>query len=473
MVLWRKLLWGGLVVVMALGGAFWQVAPEARAQVPTAVEVWYFPPDELGPALIEYRDAAGTVLASYALASDSVTEFLQGGGVLTTSDSAEFIGVFDPRVGLLRYFSVYDKPQDTDAEFYVLSRAVPAPNGDFVYAISRMSTQFDAPSYNIIYYADASYEQVRTIYSVESAEPWYRMEPFAWSDDGATVLLHNAPEGIGGYILFWTYVGVQARSLANMEQGVLLGDIDGFAGDLSMTALVARNDDYTVQGINVTTLATGATAFYPLPELGETVHAGGNAHFSPSGALLAYQVARENPLNEKLWTLVVDLQSGQTRVVAEQELTPEDWNLKYIAGWMGENMLALSNPWGGNSLLVNLETGTRTEAPGVFLGYAQGVSDVSGFAPPGMVPVQCDTSPVSRLQPAARGQVVAESVELHSWASYDSEVTAREPAGATFTVQHGPYCTPSTLWWDVLFDDGQRGYVIEGNAQGLYLAPLQ
>ena len=473
---WRWLVYALIMAAMGLGTVGVHSAPVARAQGRAPwLEVWYFPADDLGPALVEYRDAAGTVLASYALASNNIVEFAQGGGYLVTDDNLNTIGVFDPRMGLLRYYQVVDKPEDTDAEFYVLSHPAPAPNGDLAYAISRVSSQFDVPSYNSIYYADPAYQQVRTIYELESAEPWYTVTPFAWSGDGSTLLLHNQPQGIGGYILFWTYQGVQARPLANMEQVTWLGDLDGFADDLSRTALVAYDDQYVVQGINVIDVASGAQTFYPLPALGETAYTGGNAHFSPSGTRLAYQVARENAENEKFWTIGVDLTNGQSQVVFAQEFTEDDWDYAYVAGWLDDATLVIGGPWAGPSRLVNVETGAVTEVPGVFLGYAQGVSDVSDFAPPGMVPVQCDTSPVSGLAPQVRGRVMDQAgmVNVYSWASYDSEVVAQAQSGAVFTVLDGPQCIDSTLWWSVRFDNGVEGYVIEGNYQGRYLEPLQ
>ncbi len=470
--LWRWPFYALIALSVALGGRGVRTAPTAQAQGTLPwLEVWYFPNDDLGPAIIEYRDTVGTVLASYPLATDNLHEIAQGGGNIATRDGNDFLGVFDPHVGVFRYFTVIDKPRDTDTEFYTLSRPIPAPNGWIAYAISRVGSQFDVPAFNSIYYADPSYEQISSIYDVESAEPWYSVEPFAWSDDGSALLLHNAPIGVGGYILFWTYLGVQAHPLTDMQQSIPLGDLDGFAGDLSMTAQVARDADYVVQGIQVTTVADGTTVTYPLPPLGEPVYAGGNAHFSPSRTRLAYQVARENPEDEKFWTIVVDLTTGQSRVVYEQTFTEEDWDFDYIAGWLDDKTLVVGSQWQGRSILVDVESGALTEALGVFLGLAQGVNEVSSFAPSGMVYVQCDASPVSRLAPGARGRVMAASVSLYSWTSYDADVTGQEPAGATFTVQHGPFCSSGTVWWDVLFDDGQQGYVIESNYQGYLLEP--
>ena len=471
---WRWPLYALIALSVVLSGWGVHAAPTAQAQGALPwLEVWYFPNDDLGPPIIEYRDAVGTVLASYPLATDNFSEVFQGGGNIATRDGNDFLGVFNPHVGVLRYFTVTDKPQDTDTEFYVLSRPIPTPNGWLTYSISRMDTQGEQPAFNSIYYADPSYERISSIYDAESAEPWFGIEPLGWTDDGSMLLLHNAPTGIGGYILFWTYLGVEAHPLTDMQQSIPLGDLDGYAGDLSMTAQVVRDADYVVQGIQVTVVASGDTMTYPLPPLGEPVHAGGNAHFSPSHTRLAYQVARENPEDEKFWTVVVDLTTGQSRVVYEQTFTQEDWDFGYISGWLDDSTLVVGSQWQGRSVLVNVDSGALTEAPGVFLGYAQGVNEVGGFAPAGMVYVQCDDAPISRLAPGVRGRVVADSVTLQSWTSYDADVTGQEPAGATFTAQHGPFCGSGTLWWDVLFDDGQQGYVIESNYQGYFLEPAQ
>ncbi len=473
---WKWLLYT-LTIAAVMTGA-WGVqgtAPtRAQARAPW-LEVWYFPADELGPALVEYRDAAGTVLASYALASNNLPQFTQGGGYLMASDGYGHIIIFDPRMGLLRYYRAAELPEDTETEYYVVSQPAPTPNGDLAYTISRISLESDVPTQNSIYYADPAYEHVRQVYALQSSEPWYTVSPLGWSADGETLVLYNEPQGVGGYVLFWTYENTQARPLADMEQVTWLGNVDGFSADLRMTATVSRDNRYVVQGINVTEVASGEQTFYPLPPLGETAHAAGNAHFSPSGARLAFQVARENPLEEKFWTVVVDLADGQSRVVFAQEFAEDDWDYAYLAGWLDDSTLVIGGPWAGPSRLVDVESGTVTEVPGVFLGYAQGVSEVSGFAPPGMVPVQCDGTAVSRLAPGVRGRVMSDvgTLNVYGWESYEATVTAQAQANEVFTVMDGPQCNDGALWWSVQFENGTLGYVVEGDTQRRYLEPLE
>lgn len=468
-------LWRSVTVTLLLVGMHLLTVVPVRAQGgPPWLQVWYFGARDGSAPRVEYRDAGEAVQASYTVTNDALYSPLQGYGLLT-GWGQDALPVFNPYQGSILLHSVPNKPPDTDAAFTVLSNAVPGPGGQIAYTVSQLDMQAQQPGLSAIYVATPGRGDDRLVWQGQTTQPWQAVQPLGWSADGSTLLLHTMPQGIGGYILYWTYQDVQALALATGTT-TALGNLDGYAADLSLTALV-EYDAAGLVGLRVTQVATGQSLFYPLPELGEQPMVGGNAVFAPDRARVAYQVARSNPDAEKLWTIVVDLMTGESRVVLIDEAT--GWEQRYgaIGGWLNATTLVVGGTWNAHSALVDVTTGTLLrEQEGAFLGYAEGITSAEGFAPSGMAYAQCPGAPISRLGTGQRGRVTLTGgglTNVRQSPGRDAALAGQVAEGAPFMVTAGPVCTDGYAWWWVTFDDGLSGAVAEGDAAGYYLEPWQ
>jgi hypothetical protein len=273
-------------------------------------------------------------------------------------------------------------------------------------------------------------------------EPYLAVEPIGWSADGSTLLLQDRPQGIGGYILFMSYNNVRALNLAT---GVFtpLESIDGYSSDLQYTAVVDTNDSGPVS-LTMIQVSTRQSQTAPLPALGEQPSVGGNAIFSPANSHVAYQVARGVPDSEKFWTIVVT--GSESRVVLEDE----SGRYSNISGWLDENTLVVGSAFSLQSAIIDVNSGTvLREVSGNFLGYANGLTSTSGFAPSGTVYAQCPGAPVTRLTVFGRGRITTSNGALTNVRSYpgtQAEISATMPEGSTFTVSTGPDCVEGYAW---------------------------
>ncbi|MBN1965375.1 MAG: hypothetical protein JW910_12070, partial [Anaerolineae bacterium] len=289
------------------------IAPAAvqtvTAQAQPWLQVWAVPGENWSVYSLEYRDAAGQVLASYVI-NDLTWPRHAGGRLYGTA--LENIPVFDPYAGTVAYQPVTGKLQDTDQDFYLVMDAIPAPDGQtYAYTISVQHSDYTLQALSTIYIGHVGQAGDRQLLQVQM-EPSHALSPMGWADNGNILLLHLQPIGIGGYILFWTYQDVQLYDLrTNAVVGV--GDVDGYSEDGRKIARVILSDGPA--RLEILDVASGTTAGYNMPNLGEAPRVGGGAIFSPSGMKVAYQVARGEPDNEKYWTLLTDLQTGLTTIL--------------------------------------------------------------------------------------------------------------------------------------------------------------
>jgi hypothetical protein len=439
---------------------------------PVWLQVWGILGQGSTSFTLEYRDAAGNVLASYTLSGSDFGfgwQTHQKGGRLFGSSTSSF-PIFDPYTGNVIYDPIAGKQTDTNQVFYNTSVAVPAPDGQvYAYGVTPMYNDFSSPTTSSIYVASPGQNDARLLFQQPMAEGYLSLEPLGWSDDGSILLLHEMPTGIGGYILFWQYQNVQAYNLSS-GAAVPVGDVDGYSGNAQLFAAVQRSD--TVQGLQVTNIATQQVTNYPLPNLGETVYFGGGAFFSPSATKVAYQVARGDPENEKFWTIVVDLQTGQSQVVLQDQFTDYQGVYGYIGGWLDDSTLAVGQT-DAKTALINVANGTLLrEARGGFLGYANGITDTTGFAASASVQRICPGAPPSRLEIGGRGRVTfTDGTPVRVRQSPGGTQTDTQPEGAVFDVLNGPTCQGSYAWWEVRFDSGVYGFVAEGDLNSYYLEP--
>jgi hypothetical protein len=459
-----------ILLVIVLSVPLLSGAP-ARAQSGQVVQIWRVSDIPDSPMTLEYRDTAGNVLASYVMGVDSLNWPAHAGGRIFGSGAGS-IPVFDPYQGKVIYHPVPGVGVDTDQLFYRVSRAIPSPDGQrYAYGVNLQHSDPALAATSWVYIATLGQFDDRVIFQ-QDTESFLAIEPFGWSADGSKVLLHDMPQGIGGYILFWTYQNVQALDL-NTGTAQFLGNIDGYSADLQYTALVERNDS-GVTGLLVTQTATGAQTRYLLPALapGEVPWAGGEARFSPMNTRLAYQIARSDPEGEKFWTIAVDLTTGESRVVLEDEAPDYDVNYGNLSGWLDENRLLIGSSWTDKSALVDGSTG---QFIGEYRGSYVGTFTLAGtLAPSSLALAQCPGAPPSRLQPYKGGRITftdGSATNVRRLPGVSAEVITQKPEGETFQVVGGPACADGFAWWQVNFPDNTYGYVAEGTLTEYYLEP--
>lgn len=450
---------------------------QAQSDAPPWLQIWTTWDRVGGTTTFEYRNAAGQTLASYVLYQEGFGWPHTGGRLVFGYEMNGSFPIFDPLIGQVT-LEPLSKPADTSQDYYMASRTIPAPDGSrYSYAITRQDASFEKPAYSWIYVA-APGGGSALVWEQASTEPWLIYEPIAWTDDGSRLLIREQPVGIGGYILFWQEQNVRALDL-NTGALTPLGNLDGYSGDAQLAATMLSNDNGPI-GLRVADLITGNPADFQLPLLPEQPTVGGGAFFSPDKTKVAYQVARGDPMSEKFWTIVVDLQTGQSRIVLEDESPASDeyTEVRYghIAGWLDSSRLVVGGESDPHvSAVIDVNTGTKLgELPGQFLGYAVGTTDTTGFAAPQAAsPTQCPGAPAQRLQVNLSGRVTftdGRPVNVRSGPGGDKIGTQAE--GATFIVQSGPVCQGGYTWWGVRFDNnGMTGFVAEGDLSSYFLEP--
>jgi hypothetical protein len=459
-----------VLILVALAALMVPGAP-ARAQVGQPVQVWLVPGQSNTPPAVEYRTPAGKVVASYTMGVDSVNWPKQAAGRVF-GFGTDAIPVFDPYQGKVIFYPVPGKGISTTEQFYNLTETAPSPDGQqYAYGVILQYSNPQMPATNWVYLAGLGQHNDTAILQ-EQTDSFLAIAPMGWSTDGSTLLLQDMPQGIGGYILFWTNQNVRAYTILT-GQTKLLGNLDGYSGDLQYTALVERGDS-GVTGLLVTQTATGAQTRYPLPPLSEQPVTGGGAYFSPSNARVAYQVARNDPENEKYWTIVVDLMTGQSRVVLEDQAVGYDVRYATIAGWLDDNTLVVGSQWSQQSAVVDVTTGQLLrEERGSFLGAT---TLTSGTAPSGVAFAQCPGAPPSRLQPFKNGRITITGggpTNVRQSPGLSADIAARKSDGDMFYVNGGPFCVDGFAWWNLQFQDNTYGFVAEGDLTTYYLEPWQ
>jgi hypothetical protein len=458
------------LILVALAVPMISGAP-ARAQVGQPTQVWLIPGQSGTLPTVEYRTSAGKITASYVIGVDTLGGPRQAAGRVF-GYGLDTLPVFDPYKGKVMFYPVPGKGISTDQEYYNLTAAVPSPDGQqYAYGVILQHADLQKPATNWVFLAGLGMNNDTAILQ-EQTDAFLAIAPMGWSADGSTLLLHDMPQGIGGYILFWTYQNVRAYTILT-GQTTLLGNLDGYSGDLQYTALVERNDSGPT-GLLVTRTATNEQIRYPLPPVGEQPFSGGGAYFSPSNTKVAYQVARNDPENEKFWTVVVDLMTGQSRVVLEDQAAGYDTRYATISGWLDDNTLVVGSEWSQQSAVVDVTTGQLLrEERGSYLGTT---TLTAGVAPSGVAFAQCPGAPPSRLQPFKNGRITFTDgtlTNVRQSPGKSGEIVARKPEGETFSVNGGPFCLDGFAWWNLQFSDNTYGFVAEGDLNAYYLEPWQ
>lgn len=175
----------------------------------------------------------------------------------------------------------------------------------------------------------------RVVYLDPATNPNYTvLRVHRWLPDG-TLLYSKEPTGIGGYILYsgWSslyrYNPQNGQIQAIVEYGNSFICLDEFNTDYSR--YVSSCD----RKISIHDLTTNTAVELPaVDEQGQV----GSAHFSPSGKLVAYAVARGNPEDEsgKLVVAAADGSNGPFIIATRAGV------IYHVEGWVDEDTLLVS-----------------------------------------------------------------------------------------------------------------------------------
>jgi hypothetical protein len=478
-----KMFWIGLIgislIVVLLTSLSWAGPVQAQSRTPD-LQVWIQPVhSEPGNYRIEYRDSSGTMLASYDLPQQPNLEPVgHQAGRLIGTDNLRSILLFTPYSGHVEALTVPAMPADFGDDWYQVTGTMLSPDAQqYVYTFSHLPGEFTQgrTATSAIYIATPYANNDRLVTTAQHNSP-VALLTRGWSADGTRLLVHEMPQGVGGYILFWTY---QEARIIDLNGNVVsqLGSISGFSPNFDTVVLVERSNN-GVTGVAVTDVLSGVVTQYPLPQLGEIAQTGGAPIFSPDERYIAYQVARNNPDSELFWTIVIDRVSGESRVVFTDAATEFHPEYGYIGGWLDNTTLAIGDIWSGNTAVVDVTTGAllRTEPGHAFLGYATGIQDTTGFAPQTRVVTSCPGTPIQRLRVGITGRITftdGSLTNVRDAPGVQSAVLASLPEGLPFTVIDGPVCEGNYSWWRLQFTDGLIGWGAEGDPGGYFLEPWQ
>lgn len=165
----------------------------------------------------------------------------------------------------------------------------------------------------------------------ENVNRWLVYHIVGWTA-GGQVLFATQPTGIGGYILYGGWNGMQVFNPSSGVGSVLVDDsetlglsLNGVSDDLRLAAISS-------QGMRVRTLSSGVEVALPLQ--GDQ-NACGSGKFSPSGAWLAYGCGRNDPENEAGQIMLAPVDGSSQ----PQVLYNDSANAPRVLGWLDEETI--------------------------------------------------------------------------------------------------------------------------------------
>ena len=459
-----------LLVIISLSLPIASLSSPAKAQADW-LQVWTKRArNEYVSWIIEYRDASGNVLASYDVPSYPSFEPHHVAAGRVVDHGLEAIHALDPYTGGMTTLPAPGFPDDRGNDWYMITQMAVSPDGArYAYNVNRQASDYEQGADSWIYVGTVGADDAQLVLE-ENTESSYAIEPLALSADGQRLLVRHMPQGIGGYILFMSHRETRILDMATGDFQ-FVGEIDGYSANFEYVGLIATDDIGTA--LIVTETATGGLARYPLPDLGEPINYGGGVTFSPNNSLIAYQMARHDPDNETFWTIVVERETGETRVVLIDHGANFQMQYGYIGGWLDNTTLVVGDIWNEHAAIVDVTSGALLrEDDYVFVGYAIGITDTTGFAPPQIVAPPCPDAPPLRLRILQRGRITFTDgalTNVRDAPGVSGEKIAALPEGSQFTVLDGPICNDGYAWWQLAFDDGVTGFVAEGVQDAYFL----
>ena len=169
------------------------------------------------------------------------------------------------------------------------------------------------------------------ISAAENADRWLVYHIVGWTADGR-VLFATQPTGIGGYILYGGWNGMEVFDPASGVGSVLVDDSEMLGLSLNGVSDDLRQAAISSEGIRVRTLSSGVEVALPLQ--GDQ-NVCGSGKFSPSGVWLAYGCGRNNPENEAGQIMLAPV-DGSSR---PQVLYNDSANAPRVLGWLDEETI--------------------------------------------------------------------------------------------------------------------------------------
>lgn len=164
----------------------------------------------------------------------------------------------------------------------------------------------------------------------------FNLMPVDWTSDGK-LLFDRTITGLGGYILFFGYHSLYSFDPATSQFETIVPaeedhgiSLDTYRLDLNRVAFNSRGLDMPITIRNLQDQSEQT-----LPKVGEQ-KLGGSIRYSPSGAWIAYAVARSNPEDEAGNVVVVpgDLSTEPVSILSVGEN-----RAPYIHGWLDEDTI--------------------------------------------------------------------------------------------------------------------------------------
>ncbi len=176
-----------------------------------------------------------------------------------------------------------------------------------------------------------------------SNSKWLVLHPYKWLADGRLLYTQN-PTGIGGYILFYGFGGMYVYDPANSAKPTqaLVDAGQPNAGMLclkeispDLKSIVTECGTKTQGQLSLKEISSGKLT--PIPVVADQGIAG-SALYSPSGAWLAYAVARSEPDNETGQVIIVPAAGGEPKVIASFGK-----GYVHVVDWINEDTLVLES----------------------------------------------------------------------------------------------------------------------------------
>jgi hypothetical protein len=270
---------------------------------------------------------------------------------------------------------------------------------------------------------------------------WFVLEPVEWLEDGDLVYAWQAT-GLGGYILFFGWSSLYRYSPTS---GVTtdVAPVEDQVGAPCWNDLTT-DGAYAVgacgPSAEVIELATGTGGMTTLPALPDQGQAGAGA-YSPSGAGLAYAIARGDPTNEAGQVIV---RAGRTADPDRAATLAPGYFERLI--WIDETRMAVG-AWAEDQPRVDVLgiDGLQAVGAGQLVGIMRRAPVVSGTRP--CLEEQLAAGDLSLEEITSTGELVGEAIEVVVRNPGMQDIATCIPCGTVFEPRQGDSQKLMVIQW--------------------------